>query len=111
IPTQAASASSPHSLRDGNSRLEPGNSLETETGQLLLVAVKGERHNHIEIGIHQLEPLRHDSHDFSRLRIDCNAAPDYGSVPAEAALPVAVAEHYGFPAMRNLIRRPEPATK
>ena len=87
-------------LRDGNPRLEPGDSLETETSQVLLVAVKGERRNHIEIGIHQLESLRHDADDFPRLRIDRNAAPDHGSVSAEAALPIAVAEHDSFRTMR-----------
>ncbi len=98
-------------MRNGNPRLEPGDSLETETRQVCLVTIKAERRNHIEIRIHQTEPLRHHADDFPRLPIDRNAAPDHRPVSAEAALPISVAKHDGFRTMRILVGRQQPTAK
>ena len=71
--------------------------------QLLIGAIKREGQQQIEVLIRHLKTARHHSDNLACLRIHLNRAPDDRPVTAEAALPVAIAEHHGPRPARILI--------
>ena len=81
----------------------------TEASQDLLVTIKGKRRYHIEVRIHDAEPLGHHADDLPRLRIDRDVSSYRGGVSTKTPQPIAIAQHHGFRTMRILVGLREPS--
>src|SRR6202042_3228941 len=95
-------------LRKANSRTKTRDAAISKARQRFICLIEGQRDQHIEVVIHDLESTRHHPGDHARLGIDDDSAPYDAWVAAESAMPIAIAQHHPPQSMGVLISRCKP---